>query len=129
MHSAHHSTSPVTDHDDPSASATYYVGIVGVILFLAIVVFTIWLFNSSMQVQSERKLYGVRPQELGDLQVRQLAAISESRWVDEPAGRVAIPIDQAIPLFVAAHSTGRWPEAPKSPPAAPTVPQEAPAAP
>lgn len=87
--------------DDPSASGTYYVSIVGAILFLVITVFAIALFNNRQMMEDQTKLYAIpKPRELAELQSKQIARIAEPRWVDEKAGVVAVPIDDAIPLYV-----------------------------
>ncbi len=92
-------TGPIID--DPSASGTYYVTIVGTILFLVITVFAIALFNNRQIIEDQTKLYAIpKPRELAELQSKQMARIAEPRWVDEKAGAVAVPIDDAIPLFL-----------------------------
>lgn len=86
---------------DPKTSSTIIVGIVGVILLLAIVLFAVVLFQSVQNIEDQEKIYATHSQALADAQFQQLARITESRWVDEPAGILAIPIEDAIPLYVA----------------------------
>lgn len=87
--------------DDPRASSTMLVFIIGVILLLVIVVFGIVLFQNVQHYEDQRKLYAAKPRELARLQAGQLAAINEYRYVDQAQGIVAIPIDRAIALYAA----------------------------
>jgi hypothetical protein len=84
---------------------TIVVGLIGAIGLLAVVVLAQVLFFNMQRIEDERKLYAPPPQALLDLQERQLAPISEYRYVDKGAGLVAIPIDRAIPLYVAREKT------------------------
>lgn len=103
------------DEDDPSASGTYLVGLVGTIIFLVLVIFAIALFYGELNRQRVAKAYMVRPEEIQQLQFAQLATLSESRWVDEKAGRVAVPIDQAVSLLVKRVNSVGWPKPPALP--------------
>ena len=86
---------------DPSFSQTVVVFIIGVILFLVIVLAVQVLFYNVQFGEERSKVYAARPQELTELQARQLAQINTYRYVSEKDGLVAIPIDRAIELYVA----------------------------
>jgi hypothetical protein len=86
---------------DPKASTTVVVGIVGAILGLALVLFTQVLFYNTQRLEDERKLYGPKPQELSDLQFKQLVQLHDRHYVDPEKTIVTLPIDDAIELYVA----------------------------
>jgi hypothetical protein len=87
--------------DDPQATGTVLVFIIGAILLLAVSVFGIVLFQNVQFYEDQRKLYAAKPQELAQLQAAQLAKINEYRYIDQDQGVVAIPIDEAIELYAA----------------------------
>jgi hypothetical protein len=86
---------------DPPSSLTVVVFLVGAILFLALVLLAQVLFFHVQRSEEQTKVYASTPQELSDLQARQLALINTYRYVSEKDGVVAIPIDRAIERFVA----------------------------
>jgi hypothetical protein len=85
---------------DPKSSTTLIAGLIGAIGLLVIVVAAQVLFYNVQRHEDERKLYAVKPRELADLQAAQLAQINGYRYVDRQKGAVAIPIDDAIRLYV-----------------------------
>jgi hypothetical protein len=85
---------------DPQAAATYVVGFIGIILMLAVMILTVVLFQNTERREDQEKIYAAKPQELADLQFQQLARINERRMVDPNGGTIAIPIDDAIALYV-----------------------------
>jgi hypothetical protein len=92
---------PVEHEGDPNASMVFTVGIVGAILLLALLIFGVVLFQNAQVLQTEEKIFAGKPIELAEQQTLQLAAINQYRYISERDGIVAIPIDQAIDLFVA----------------------------
>jgi len=91
----------VTQDGDPKASATIAVGIVGVLLLLAILLFTVALFYDVQRAQDAQKLYARPYPEITALRGEQLEKLyGPPRWVSESQGVVAIPIDRAIALAV-----------------------------
>ncbi len=90
---------------DPKSSTTLIAGLIGAIGLLVIVVAAQVLFYNVQRYEDERKLYGIKPRELADLQAAQLAQINGYRYVDRQKGIVAIPIDDAIRLYVAEMKT------------------------
>lgn len=97
--------SNVPEQTDPRASSTLVVFIILAILVLAFVVLAQVVFYNLQSVEEARKIVAVQPQELADLQARQLSQINSYRSVDAKAGVVAIPIDQAIELYAARMQT------------------------
>jgi len=85
---------------DPDTAGVVAVAIVGAILLLAVMVFAVVLFQNAQVLEDERKLLNVRSPELVDEQTRQLAQISQYRYISEAEGIVAIPIERAIDLFI-----------------------------
>lgn len=90
---------------DPKSSTTLIAGLLGAIGLLVIVVAAQVLFYNVQRQEDERKLYAVKLRELADLQAAQLAEINGYRYVDRSKGVVAIPIDDAIRLYVAEMKT------------------------
>jgi hypothetical protein len=86
---------------DPPAATTVVVGSVGIILALAVTLLAQVLFYNAQRIEEQTKLYAGKPQELADLQAKQLAQINVYRHVDRQQGIVAIPIDRAIELYAA----------------------------
>jgi hypothetical protein len=92
----------LVEHEgDPNAPMVFTVGIVGAILMLALLIFGVVLFQNAQALETENKVFVGKPGELTEQQTLQVAAISQYRYISEPDGIVAIPIDQAIDLFVA----------------------------
>jgi hypothetical protein len=89
------------DDGDPRSSLTVIVGIIGAILLLAVVVLAQVLFYNVQRVEEQTKVLASRPQELLDLQAKQLGQIHATRYIDQEHGVVAIPIDRAMELFAA----------------------------
>ena len=94
---------------DPKSSTTLIAGLIGAIGLLVIVVAAQVLFYNVQRYEDERKLYAVKPRELADLQAAQLAQINGYRYVDRQKATVAIPIDDAIRLYVAEMKTAPTP--------------------
>jgi len=94
-------TTPNHHAGDPDPTAVITVGIVAAILILAVLVFTVVLFQNVQVLEDQRKVLSARSAPLIEEQTRQLAQINQYRYISEPEGIVAIPIDRAIELFVA----------------------------
>ena len=100
---------PHPTQDDPSASRTILVALVGSIMLLALVLFALVLFLTVSRDEQARKLYAPLNTDLIRVQNAQRARISDYHYVDQANGVVAIPIDQAIPLYVQRLSTAKLP--------------------
>jgi hypothetical protein len=109
--------------DDPQSAATLVVGIVGLILGLVIIIFVVVLFQDVQNMEDAQKIYAAKPQELADLQFQQLARINDRHIVDPEHGLIAIPIDQAIDLYVAGVRPASPPTTASAPSTAPAQPQ------
>ncbi len=95
------STTSAAHEGDPRSGPTMLVAIVGTIVFLAVVVFTIVLFQNVQRREDETKLLAPRPQELADLQFKQLAPLAGYEAIDPQQNVYGIPIERAMELFVA----------------------------
>ncbi len=87
-------------YDDPQPLGTAMVSLIGGLVLLALVVFAQVLFYNAQRGEDERKLHAAQPRELLELQTRQMAQINCYRLVDGEKRLAAIPIDEAIKLYV-----------------------------
>jgi hypothetical protein len=87
------------DTDDPSASMTIVVGVIGTILLLAVIVFAIVLFQVGARSEFERKVVQAAPREIAQIRSQQLSEVSQTKYVDQTQQHVQIPIEEALPLF------------------------------
>lgn len=116
-----------TDHDDPKTSATVLVGIVGVIMVLAIMLFTIALYYSEQNLQDRAKVYGRGDQEALSLRSEQQGKLGGYRLISEAEGTAVIPIERAMELTARDLKTAReQPTIPQSPVDAQTTQPAAP---
>lgn len=92
---------PPADRPDPDALTTVTVGIVGMILVVAAVVFVQGLYESVNRSEFQRKVVSQAPAELTELRAAQLRRLHATAWVDKQNGIVAIPIEKAMALLVA----------------------------
>ena len=84
------------DQSDPKSAPTLLVGAVGMILLMVIVLLVEVLYYRTSQAEIERKIIAEQPLELRQVQAEQLEQLGSYRWVSEPDGVAAIPIDRAI---------------------------------
>jgi hypothetical protein len=98
-----------TDDSDPKSTPTLLVGAVGMILLMVIVLLVEVLFHRTSEAEIHRKVISEQPLELRQVQAEQLEQLSGYRWVSEPEGVAAIPIDRAIDLVIEEAQTGRKP--------------------
>jgi hypothetical protein len=87
------------DTDDPSASMTIVVGVIGTILLLAVIVFAVVLFRIGARSEFERKVVQAAPREIAQLRSQQLSEVSQTKYVDQARQHVQIPVEEALPLF------------------------------
>jgi len=85
---------------DPNPQTTVLIGIITAIMLFVVVVLLQALFYRVERGETRRKVEAVVPEELTRLRAAQLDQLNSYRWVDQAAGVVAIPIDQAIRLVV-----------------------------
>ena len=102
-----HATGAPPEERDPKSGTTLIVGAVGVILLAVVVILLQVLFHRTAEAERWRKVVSQQPQELRRVQAEQLERINGYRWVDEPNGVVAIPVDRAMELVIQeARETG-----------------------
>jgi len=94
---------------DPRSSLIIAASVGGAILLLAVVLATQVLFYNVQSVKDAEGQHAPRPSELVDLQISQRARLETYRWIDQPAGVAAIPIDRAIELYVRDVNSGATP--------------------
>jgi hypothetical protein len=109
--------------DDPQSAAALVIGLVGLILALAIIIFVVVLFQDVQNMEDAQKTYAAKPQELADLQFQQLARINDRHVVDPNYGLIAIPIDQAIDLYVGGVRPASAPTTASAPSTVPAEPK------
>ena len=97
------------DDSDPKSTPTLLVGAVGMILLMVIVLLVEVLYQRTTQAEIYRKVISEQPLELRQVQAEQLDQLNDYRWVSEPEGVAAIPIDRAIDLIVEEAQTGGKP--------------------
>ena len=85
---------------DPKSSSTLIVGAVGVILLAVVVILLQVLFYRTSEAERWRKVISRQPAELRGVQAEQREMLNGYRWIDEPNGVVAIPVDAAMELVV-----------------------------
>jgi hypothetical protein len=97
------------DDSDPKSTPTLLVGAVGMILLMVIVLLVEVLFYRTSEAEIYRKVISEQPLELRQIQAEQREQLNGYRWVSEPNGVAAIPIDRAIDLVVEEAQAGRKP--------------------
>lgn len=96
--------------DDPKASVIAILGIVGAVLVFVSVVWLQALFAHVERKEIRTKLLARAPEEIARLRAEQLEALHSYRWVDQAAGIVSIPIEDAMKI-VAREGAGPLPAA------------------
>lgn len=86
--------------DDPRASSTALVGVVGVFLLVIIVVWLQAMFNKELQDERLAKQVKPRVASLDEFRARQDAKLRSYGWVDRERGTVFIPIERAMEITV-----------------------------
>jgi hypothetical protein len=95
-----HTTGATPEERDPKSGTTLIVGAVGVILLAVVIILLQVLFYRTAEAERWRKVVSQQPEELRRLHAEQLEQINGYRWVDEPNGVVAIPVDRAMDLVI-----------------------------
>jgi hypothetical protein len=102
---------------EPNTSLTAVIGLVFAILLFVVVVLLQAFFYSSEQKENQRKVVAIAPQELSQVRAQQQEKLGAYKLLDPQKGVVAIPIDRAEELLLAADGKTPWPEV--QPPPAP----------
>ena len=88
--------------DDPDAPMTALIGAAGVFAVFLLVLALQALFFYAQKKQAESKSYGYAFDQIRSAQAQQEAELNTYRWIDQSKGIVAVPIDRAMSLTVAA---------------------------
>lgn len=96
--------------DDPNSTLTVLVGVIGALVLFAVIALLQAFLYRSEKGESARKNAVQSPDELALLRAEQQEILASYRWVDQPKGVVAIPIERAMELVV------RDPAPPATPP-------------
>jgi hypothetical protein len=90
-----------SDHQpDINVGKLLTIGLVSAILLVEIIVGVEALLHRSLQEELQRKVISQPSWELTDLLVKQEEELNAYRWVDRKKRIVAVPIDEAIDMFV-----------------------------
>ena len=109
MPDEHAHTAVAADESDPKSTPTLLVGAVGMILLMVTVLLVEVLYQRTSQAEVYRKVISEQPLELRQVQAEQLEQLNGYRWVSQPEGVAAIPIDRAIDLIVEETRAGQQP--------------------
>jgi len=86
--------------EETKLSKGAFKGLIGAVVLVVIILVLQGLFFKARQNQLEKKAASNPAQELITLRAEQLQKLHEYRWVDQPAGVAAIPIERAMELVV-----------------------------
>ncbi len=86
--------------DETKLSRGAFKGLIGAVVLVVIILVLQGLFFKARQSQLAKKAAARPAQELTTLRAEQLQKLHEYRWVDQPAGVAAIPIERAMELVV-----------------------------
>ena len=92
---------------DPRSAPTVLVGTVGLVLLAVILLLLEVLYQRTSQAEIERKVVDEQPQELRQLEARQLEQLGGYAWVDRERGIVKVPLERAMELVI--DEAGREP--------------------
>jgi len=98
--------SPVHGPDegvDPRSGSTLFVGAVGVIVTIVIVLALQVLYYRTTQSEAYRKVVQRGTEEVRAAREEQGQRLEGYRWIDAEQGVVAIPIERAMDLIVEEH--------------------------
>lgn len=89
------------EKSDPRSWDTFWIGAVGIILTVVVVVLLQVLYFRTVQNEHERKVLAAEPLELLETLEQQRATLDSYGWVDQEQGIAAIPIEEAMKKIVA----------------------------
>jgi len=90
---------------DIHVTSILFIGIIGAVLTLVIVLVLKALYFTTLQAEEVKKQGTGLDLALSDLRSGQLSQINSYKWVNPQAGTLAIPISQAMQIVVAEQST------------------------
>jgi hypothetical protein len=91
---------PANDNPDPSAWPIWFYGVVGVLVVVLSVLALQVLFGVSTKFENEKKSNSLATIERLKVREDQTIQLDSYRWIDEPNGIAAIPIDRAMDLVI-----------------------------
>jgi len=100
-----YATDYLVDDGDPDARSTLYVGVVGAVLLVIIIVGLTAIFNRVVADERYAKETLVEPAARLLYEADQAGKLTDYGWVDETNGVVQIPIERAMELVVRERST------------------------
>jgi hypothetical protein len=86
--------------DDPNPSLTALVGVLGALVLVAVVILLQAFFYWAEKGETARKTAAQAPVELARLRASQQEILGTYRWIDQPKGVAAIPIERAMALVL-----------------------------
>lgn len=99
----HEAYEPGSDKDIHVTSIVF-VGIIGAVLTVVIVMLLKALYYETLNQEVANKQGRTTDQALSDLRGQQMEQLARYSWVDAKAGKVGIPIDEAMKLVVTEQS-------------------------
>lgn len=94
------------DYDDPLATPTYVIGIVGTIILIATVIMVQTLSHEVLDYQGEKM--SVRDYlEITELQKKQTAELEGYTWTFPEEDRVSIPIGEGVQKVLETYGRGQ----------------------
>jgi hypothetical protein len=99
----------MAEYDDIKTSSIALVGFVGLIVLVAIIFALQFFYYQAAEAQTRQKDLDQPVVELENAVHSQQAKLVGCRWIDQPKGVVAIPIDRAMELVVQEAAAGPRP--------------------
>lgn len=130
---SHESTEALRNHDDPKAGPTAVALAIGTLgVLISVIAVTALYYGARVETINEKVLSGAYQDVLRARAAQTERLYAPPHWVDQPAGRVGVPLDLAIKRELAEQLKphpvpATMPTQPASAPAAVPAPQTAPA--
>ena len=96
----------MSERDDINVPVVFTTGLISALLLFVIVVGIQAWFYHELNRENREKVYGQRNEQLEALRDQQEANLTTYRWLDREQGRVAMPIEQAMKIYVRKHDRG-----------------------
>jgi len=94
----------LVDDGDPSSRSTLYVGVVGGILLVVVILWVTTLFNNVLEEERFRKQIEPPPADRERILAQQETELNSYGWVDDSLGVAHVPIERAMQMVVAERS-------------------------
>lgn len=99
------SDSKNTNYPDPKSLPVIAIGLIGAVVIYLHVIGLDALFRHQQRQELIQKVETQTYDDFRRVRMQQLEGLNSYSWVDKEKGRVAIPIDRAMALFVQEHHT------------------------